>query len=190
MLTIGAATLADIYEPHERGTMMGLYYAAPLLGPSLGPILGGALTEAWNWRATFYFLAGFCALSLGSFFLFKDTFRRERSLAYQAALKRAKHSMENKHKRRLAASQTTTMDETCKHNEEPTVVSEKDVEAQNATGVVSTPPPQISVQDVKLSLRDINPLAPIPRVLKQRCNFIILVASGMSYTHSIFYKAN
>lgn len=26
ILSIGAATLADIYEPHERGTMMGIYY--------------------------------------------------------------------------------------------------------------------------------------------------------------------
>ncbi|CAG8726678.1 10181_t:CDS:2, partial [Acaulospora colombiana] len=33
VLAIGAGTLA------ERGTMMGIYYAAPLLGPSLGPLL-------------------------------------------------------------------------------------------------------------------------------------------------------
>lgn len=26
ILSIGAATLADIYDPHERGTMMGIYY--------------------------------------------------------------------------------------------------------------------------------------------------------------------
>lgn len=26
VISIGAATLADIYEPHERGTMMGIYY--------------------------------------------------------------------------------------------------------------------------------------------------------------------
>lgn len=24
-----------MYEPHERGTVMGLYYAAPLLGPGM-----------------------------------------------------------------------------------------------------------------------------------------------------------
>ena len=45
VLSIGAATLADIFEPRERGTMMGIYYAAPLLGPSLGPIAGGILTQ-------------------------------------------------------------------------------------------------------------------------------------------------
>lgn len=26
VVSIGAATLADIFEPHERGTMMGIYY--------------------------------------------------------------------------------------------------------------------------------------------------------------------
>jgi hypothetical protein len=26
VISIGAATLADIYDPHERGTMMGIYY--------------------------------------------------------------------------------------------------------------------------------------------------------------------
>jgi MFS family permease len=41
VLTIGAGTLADIFEPKERGSMLGIYYAAPLLGPALGPILGG-----------------------------------------------------------------------------------------------------------------------------------------------------
>jgi MFS family permease len=39
--TIGTGTLADIFEPKERGSMLGIYYAAPLLGPALGPILGG-----------------------------------------------------------------------------------------------------------------------------------------------------
>ena len=41
VLAIGAATLADIFDSHERGSKMGLYYSAPLLGPSIGPILGG-----------------------------------------------------------------------------------------------------------------------------------------------------
>ncbi|OJA19748.1 hypothetical protein AZE42_11228, partial [Rhizopogon vesiculosus] len=56
IFAIGAGTLADIYEPHQRGTMMGVYYSAPLLGPSLGPIIGGALTQGLSWRAIFWFL--------------------------------------------------------------------------------------------------------------------------------------
>ncbi|OAX35928.1 MFS general substrate transporter, partial [Rhizopogon vinicolor AM-OR11-026] len=86
---IGAATLADIYEPHQRGTMMGVYYSAPLLGPSLGPIIGGALTQGLSWRAIFWFLVIWGGLVVLAFlFLFKDTFRKERSVTYQNVLKR------------------------------------------------------------------------------------------------------
>lgn len=53
VLALGAGTLADMYDPHERGTKLGVYYACPLLGPALGPIIGGAVTAAADWRATF-----------------------------------------------------------------------------------------------------------------------------------------
>ncbi|KAI9442899.1 MFS general substrate transporter [Lactarius indigo] len=87
VLAIGAATLADIYEPRERGTKLGISYAAPLLGPSLGPILGGVLTQAFSWRACFWLLAAYLGASLVLFVLFfRDTFRKERSLTYQRAL--------------------------------------------------------------------------------------------------------
>ncbi|CAG8770552.1 381_t:CDS:2, partial [Acaulospora colombiana] len=45
----------DIYATNVRGTMMGIFYAAPLVGQSLGPLFG-VLTHIWNWRAAFYFL--------------------------------------------------------------------------------------------------------------------------------------
>lgn len=45
VLSVGAGSLADMYEKHERGAKMGLYYGVPLLGPSLGPLIGGILTN-------------------------------------------------------------------------------------------------------------------------------------------------
>ena len=68
---------------------MGFYYAVPLLGPSIGPLIGGALTSAYSWRSTFYFIAAIGGISLISFVFFPDTWRKERSLAYQTALKRS-----------------------------------------------------------------------------------------------------
>lgn len=89
VLLMGAATLADVYDPHQRGTMVGIYYSAPLLGPSIGPIMGGVLTQTLGWRAIFWFLAIWGGIMLAvSIFLFKDTFRRERSSIYQAVLRR------------------------------------------------------------------------------------------------------
>ena len=46
------------------------------------------MTSAFNWRAIFWFLSIISGLSLLSFiFFFHDTFRRERSLNYQTAIK-------------------------------------------------------------------------------------------------------
>ncbi|KAG6909237.1 hypothetical protein DXG01_001419 [Tephrocybe rancida] len=88
VITIGAATLADMFEPAERGTKMGIYYIAPLLGPSIGPILGGGLTTGLGWRAIFWFLTivggSICVLFVVAF---RDTFRKERSLTYQNVLR-------------------------------------------------------------------------------------------------------
>ncbi|EJD50729.1 MFS general substrate transporter [Auricularia subglabra TFB-10046 SS5] len=86
----GAATLADIYDKRERGTKLGIYYSIPVLGPTLGPLIGGIIVDISNWRATFWFLVIAGGVLLLSFlFLFRETFRPERSLAYQRALKHA-----------------------------------------------------------------------------------------------------
>lgn len=38
---VGAGTIADLWEPFERGRAMGYFYLGPLLGPLLAPIIGG-----------------------------------------------------------------------------------------------------------------------------------------------------
>ncbi|KAG4417698.1 hypothetical protein IFR04_009137 [Cadophora malorum] len=52
---VGAGTIADIWEVRERGRAMGIFYLGPLLGPLLAPIIGGAVSQAWGWRATQWF---------------------------------------------------------------------------------------------------------------------------------------
>lgn len=153
-----------------------------------------SLTDAWNWRATFFFLAAFCALSLASFLLFKDTFRRERSSAYQAALARhTKHGAQQAGEDRtlsrpkLSESKRTSTDDakTLKGDATPPDVSEKkDLEAgQLDISKLQAPVMEKSrsVQDVKLTFRDINPFTPLPKILRLRSNLIILLASGESF---------
>lgn len=59
---VGAGTIADIWESRERGRAMGFFYLGPLMGPLLAPICGGALTEAFGWRSTVWFLTAYGAL--------------------------------------------------------------------------------------------------------------------------------
>lgn len=52
---VGAGTIADIWEVHERGRAMGIFYLGPLCGPLLSPVIGGALTQGLGWRSTQWF---------------------------------------------------------------------------------------------------------------------------------------
>ncbi|GJJ11728.1 hypothetical protein Clacol_005966 [Clathrus columnatus] len=47
---VGAATISDIYRLEERGTGMGIFFAAILLGLPLAPMIGGALATYASWR--------------------------------------------------------------------------------------------------------------------------------------------
>lgn len=53
---VGAGTIADIWEVAERGAAMGYFYLGPLCGPVFSPIVGGALSQAYGWRSTMWFV--------------------------------------------------------------------------------------------------------------------------------------
>ena len=53
---VGAGSIADVWEAKERGRAMGIFYLGPLCGPLFAPIVGGALAQRWDWRATMWFL--------------------------------------------------------------------------------------------------------------------------------------
>lgn len=60
----GAAIVADLWEVKEKNQAMSIFYVGILLGPTLGPILGGVLTQQWDWRATQWFTTVYGALCL------------------------------------------------------------------------------------------------------------------------------
>jgi len=47
-------TLFSVFPPAQRGMAMGYYSINVILGPALGPTLGGVLIELFNWRYVFY----------------------------------------------------------------------------------------------------------------------------------------
>ena len=62
--SVGPAVIADIWEVKERGHAMSIYYLGPLGGPTIAPVIGGILTQVWDWRATQWFQTVYAALIL------------------------------------------------------------------------------------------------------------------------------
>ncbi len=50
---IGMAIVGTHFEPHERGRALGIWGTGIMLGPTIGPVAGGYLTEWFNWRSIF-----------------------------------------------------------------------------------------------------------------------------------------
>jgi EmrB/QacA subfamily drug resistance transporter len=49
----GMAILTSVFPPRERGKALGINVAAVYSGLSLGPLLGGLMTQHWGWRSIF-----------------------------------------------------------------------------------------------------------------------------------------
>ena len=49
----GMAILTSVFPPGERGKVLGINVAAVYIGLSVGPFLGGFLTQHFTWRSIF-----------------------------------------------------------------------------------------------------------------------------------------
>lgn len=56
--------VADVITSAERGQYVGFTAVPSVLAPSLGPIIGGALSQTLGWRAIFWFLTIFAGVTL------------------------------------------------------------------------------------------------------------------------------
>jgi DHA2 family multidrug resistance protein len=54
LVPLSQAILFDIYPVERRGFAMAVWGMGVMIGPILGPTLGGYLTETYNWRYVFY----------------------------------------------------------------------------------------------------------------------------------------
>lgn len=53
ILTTAIALVTSAFPPHERGKAIGFNVSAVYIGLSLGPFIGGILTERYGWRSIF-----------------------------------------------------------------------------------------------------------------------------------------
>ncbi len=61
----GVAILTSVFPPGERGNALGLNTAVTYLGLSLGPVVGGVLTQQLGWRSIFLTVTLLGLLALG-----------------------------------------------------------------------------------------------------------------------------
>jgi DHA2 family multidrug resistance protein len=54
LVPLSQAVLLDEYPREQHGSAMALWGVGVMVGPILGPMLGGWLTEAYDWRWVFY----------------------------------------------------------------------------------------------------------------------------------------
>jgi multidrug resistance protein len=62
-MTLVGGTLADLWNPNERGVPMAVFSAAPFIGPAIGPLVGGFIADNIGWRWLYWIqliLTGFC----------------------------------------------------------------------------------------------------------------------------------
>ncbi|KAF2257802.1 MFS general substrate transporter [Lojkania enalia] len=79
-LVIGSSVIGDIYKPTERGTALGWFMSGTLIGPALGPFIGGIIVTFRSWRDIFWVqtaLAGTATLLV--LFLQPETIHNKRS---------------------------------------------------------------------------------------------------------------
>ncbi|KAJ5876042.1 MFS transporter [Penicillium soppii] len=70
-ISVGGASLMEIYKPTEVPYAIALYAVSGVCGPIVGPIFGTLVIKRWNsWRATLWLLSGITAFTTVSIFFF------------------------------------------------------------------------------------------------------------------------
>jgi MFS transporter, DHA2 family, multidrug resistance protein len=54
LVPLSQSTMLNIYPPERRGSAMAIWGMGVMVGPILGPTLGGYLTELYDWRWVFF----------------------------------------------------------------------------------------------------------------------------------------
>ncbi|KAI1503170.1 major facilitator superfamily domain-containing protein [Biscogniauxia marginata] len=74
-VTIGSGSIADIMPVEQRGRAMSVWALGPLLGPCIGPVAGGFLIRATNWRWVYWLVVILGGILIPfSWFFLKETY--------------------------------------------------------------------------------------------------------------------
>ncbi|KAH8171510.1 major facilitator superfamily protein [Sarocladium implicatum] len=62
-LVVGTVVIGDVYHPTERGRALGAFLSGLLIGPSIAPLLGGAVITFTTWRVIYWVMTGLAGLA-------------------------------------------------------------------------------------------------------------------------------
>ena len=82
LVPLSQATMLDLYPAEQRGQAMAVWGMGVMLGPILGPTLGGWLTDAYNWRFVFYVNLPFGILATAGLVLFLKDEKSDSALRF------------------------------------------------------------------------------------------------------------
>ncbi|HVW57597.1 MAG TPA: DHA2 family efflux MFS transporter permease subunit [Rhizobiaceae bacterium] len=77
LVPISQSILLDIYTVEERGSAMAMFGISVMVGPVLGPVLGGWLTENASWRWVFYINVPIAVVALVGVSIFVTETKRD-----------------------------------------------------------------------------------------------------------------
>lgn len=87
LVPLSQAILTDVYPEEDRGKAMAIWGMGVMLGPILGPTLGGYITEISTWRWNFYINVPIGLASLAMAWIFvPDTEHKERKMDWLGLL--------------------------------------------------------------------------------------------------------
>ncbi|KAI1381595.1 major facilitator superfamily domain-containing protein [Hypoxylon crocopeplum] len=63
LLVCGPAVIGDLYKPTERATALAWIMSGTLIGPALGPLIGGVIVTYSSWRNIYWFQTAMSGLA-------------------------------------------------------------------------------------------------------------------------------
>jgi DHA2 family multidrug resistance protein len=82
LVPLSQATLLDLYPIEQRGQAMAIWGMGVMVGPILGPTLGGYLTDVYDWRWVFFINLPFGILAIGGLMIFLEESPRTSRLQF------------------------------------------------------------------------------------------------------------
>ena len=82
LVPLSQATMLDLYPIEQRGKAMALWGMGVMVGPILGPTLGGYLTDVYNWRWVFFINLPFGIAAVAGLIIFLEDTPRNDALRF------------------------------------------------------------------------------------------------------------